>query len=145
MKIIALDIGDVHTGVAYADDLSILAAPYKSVLTSQLTSLITQLVGEYQTNTIVIGKPKTLRGTESEQTRKVVALQTVLAQKFPQIRWVWWDERLTSKQARTLVAHKIKRDKNYEHEVAAAIILQSYLDSQMHELVPDDDLSQSYK
>ena len=129
MKIIAFDIGDVHTGVAYADDLGVLAAPYKTVPTRDLSSFIAQMVTQYGIEKIIVGKPKTLGGAISEQTRKVMAIQQELAEKFEHIKWIWWDERLTSKQARALVAKKIKQNQNYEHEVAAAIILQSYLDA----------------
>lgn len=132
MKIIALDIGDVHTGVAYADDLGILAAPYKTVATNQLMSFLAQMVSQ-GVQTVVVGQPKTLKGSMSEQTYKVMSVQQTLAQQYPHIKWILWDERLTSKQARDLVAKKIKRNKEYEHEVAAAIILQSYLDALSHE------------
>lgn len=131
MNIIALDIGDVHTGVAYADQYGILAAPYKTVPTREIEKFIAEMFKSNELKIVVVGQPKTLRGTISAQTEKVLAIVDSLKPTFPQIKWVMWDERLTSKQARTLVAKKIKKDKDYEHCVAAAILLQSYLDARV--------------
>ncbi len=129
MKIIALDLGDVHTGVANADDLGLFATPLTTVPTTQLNSWLEQLISKESIKTIVVGYPQTLKGTESEQTRKVLYLKDQLAQQFPTIKWILWDERLTSKQAQSFKSKRIKKDKNREHAIAAALILQTYLES----------------
>lgn len=128
MKIIAFDLGDVHTGIAQADELGLFASPLASIATSDLIDWIKKTLQNEQLETIIIGLPKTLKGTQSQQTEKVLAYKQKLEDLFPKINWVLWDERLTSKEARTLKPKKIKKEKNKEHAIAAALILEGYLD-----------------
>lgn len=129
MKIIALDIGDVHTGVAYADDLAIIAIPYKTVATKELKSWLSSLTTQEPITTIIVGYPKTLKGTESKQTKQVVMFKEQLEKELPSLKWILLDERLTSKQAQSIMRLKPKSDPQKEHAIAAAIILQTYLES----------------
>ena len=78
MKIIALDIGNVHTGVAYADDLNIMAIPYTTVATHQLSIWLTELFAKEPISTVIVGHPKTLAGRESQQTQTTVTLKNQL-------------------------------------------------------------------
>lgn len=128
MKIIALDIGDVHTGVARADELGMFAKPSVTVDSPRLMAWLKETCAQQAIESVVVGLPKTLRNTHSQQTNKVLALYEELKTKFPEIEWILWDERLTSKQASQLVSRKTKSDKERGHAVAAAFILQSYLD-----------------
>ncbi len=129
MKILALDLGDQWTGVAISDPLHIIARPLVTIATTNLMEFIATIVKEERISTIVLGYPKTLKGTESDQTRKISAMGTQLQTKFPTITWVWWDERLTSKQAAHIIRPKNKEDKLSTHAVAAALLLMGYLDS----------------
>lgn len=129
MKILALDLGDQWTGVAISDALQITARPLKTIATKELIDFLTKFTKEEAITTIVLGYPKTLRGTESEQTLKIKAMGTQLQHHFPTITWVWWDERLTSKQAVQLMRPKSKDDKLAIHSVAAALLLMGYLES----------------
>ena len=79
-------------------------------------------------DTIIVGYPKTLRGTESEQTKKIVATFEALSAEFPQVTWKLWDERMTSQQAAKLQRDTSKEAKQKSHSIAAALILTSYLD-----------------
>ena len=128
MKILALDIGDVWTGTALSDALNMFAKPYKTVRAEQLDEFLKNIFKKEKIETVVIGYPKTLRGTESEQTKKVVAHKELLTQQFPDVTWVLWDERLTSKQAAGIKKAKTKEEKQESHSIAAALILTSYLD-----------------
>lgn len=127
MKTVALDVGDVWTGSAISDELGITARPYQTVKSPDLISFLHNLIETEPIGTIVVGYPKTMGGTESEQTKKVVARKNELEGLFPQVTWVLWDERLSSKQASGLKKTKTKDDKIASHSVAAAIILTSYL------------------
>jgi putative Holliday junction resolvase len=127
MKILALDLGDVWVGTAISDALGILARPYKTVKADELTPFLTTLFNEESIATVVVGYPKTMRGTESEQTIKVKNLKEELARIFPETAWVLWDERLTSKRADALKKGITKEDKIQSHSMAAALILESYL------------------
>jgi len=127
MKIMALDLGDAWVGVALTDPLRFFAKPYKTVAAADLESFLQQTFLQEKISIIVVGYPKTMQGTESDQTRLVVATKEKLEQMFPQYQWVLWDERLSSKQARAIKSPKNKTEKLEQHAIAAAIILESYL------------------
>jgi putative Holliday junction resolvase len=128
MKLLALDLGDQWTGMALSDTLFFTARPHKTVPTSALQSTLQELIVAEKIKTIIIGLPITLRGTDSAQTNKVHSMKKNLEQQFPDISWVLWDERLTSKQASSLKTTRTKEEKLRSHAIAAAFILQSYLD-----------------
>jgi putative Holliday junction resolvase len=128
MKILALDVGDKWTGIAISDSLGMFARPYKTVSTDILRQELTNLISAEQIQTIVVGLPKTLRGTESEQTIKITTYVEPLKTEFASVSWIFWDERLTSKQAASIKKIKDKEDKLHSHAIAAALILGSYLD-----------------
>ncbi len=127
MKIVALDVGDVWTGSAISDELGITARPYETVKTAELMPFLEDLIKNESIGTIVIGYPKTMSGTQSEQTKKVIAQKEKLKTAFPDINWALWDERLSSKQAAGIKKTKSKEDKIASHSVAAAVILTGYL------------------
>jgi len=127
MKILALDVGDVWTGSAISDALGILARPHKTVPTADLELFLSETIGSERIQTIIVGYPKTMRGTESIQTKKVEEMKNKLEQQFDTIEWRLWDERLSSKRADSVKRAKTKEDKRMSHSIAAAFILDSYL------------------
>ncbi len=127
-KVLGLDIGDQWTGIAISDASGLLARPLKTVKTADLNGEIESLLQNERISTIVVGEPKTLRGTQSEQTKKVIDHKNQLAERFSLVEWQLWDERFSSKQAQQLHWGRKQIDKNFEHAVAAAFILQGYLD-----------------
>ena len=128
MKILALDMGDRWIGSAMSDPIGMFAWPYKTVDIRIIESFLQETITQEGIKTIVAGVPKTLRDTESDQTRKVKADIEQLQIKFPAISWILWDERWTSQQASKIKRTKTKEDKLYSHSIAAALILGSYLD-----------------
>jgi putative Holliday junction resolvase len=136
MKILALDLGDKWIGSAISDGLGITCKPYKTVDITQTEQFLETTIKEEDISTVVIGKPTTFSGLESEQTKKIINTAKELEEKINpkfnnQIKWVLWDERLSSKRAESLNTKKIKtkEDKIKSHSIAAAFILQSYLDN----------------
>lgn len=137
MKVLALDLGDKWIGSAISDALGITCRPHKTVEITETENFLEKTIREEEIGVVVIGKPTTFGGQESDQTKKIIKtakkLETKINPKFDnKIKWVLWDERLSSKRAATL---KPKRAKNKEekiksHSIAAAFILQSYLDNQ---------------
>jgi putative holliday junction resolvase len=127
-KIAALDYGDVWTGSALSDAMRMFARPYKTIASKDLNALIQTFITQEKIETLVIGYPQTMRGTESIQTKKIITLFESLQLQFPTITFVLWDERLSSKKADSLRKNKTKEDKIHAHSIAAAIILTSYLD-----------------
>lgn len=141
MKILALDIGDRWTGLAISDPLGILPRPYDTVKTAELFTSLEKIIDKERISTIVVGLPTTLRGTESEQTKKVLEMTETLKNLFPAIEWKMWDERLTSKQAASIKSIKTKEDKLRSHAIAAAIFLSSYLEYKRFHENPSDNVS----
>ncbi len=139
MKKIALDVGDKTDGIALSDDLGITdqgLVPLERVGIRKDTGKILDLVKEYNCDTIVIGLPLKLDGTDSIQTEKVYEFRTMLENKMrstgmKNIQVVWQDERLTTVMAeRVLIEADVSRKKRKEviDKQAAVIIMQSYLD-----------------
>ncbi len=140
MRKIALDVGDKTVGIALSDALCITAQglmTLKRVGIRKDTGKILDLVKEYDCDTIVIGLPKKLDGTDSIQTEKVYAFRTMLENKMRStgmkgIQVVWQDERLTTVMAeKVLIDADVSRRKRKEviDKQAAVLIMQSYLDA----------------
>ncbi|MDD4376670.1 MAG: Holliday junction resolvase RuvX [Eubacteriales bacterium] len=139
MKKIALDVGDKTVGIALCDDLGITAQglmTLERVGIRKDTSKILDLVKEYKCDTIVIGLPKKLDGTDSIQTEKVYEFRTMLENKMKStgikdVEVVWQDERLTTVMAeKVLIEADVSRKKRKQviDKQAAVLIMQSYLD-----------------
>ncbi len=130
MRICALDPGDVWVGVALADPLGITCRPLTTVSLDELSSYLTTAIPEHEIGTIVVGLPITSGGKESEQTKKAIALKNELAASHPEVTWLAWDERFTSQLAAKQTGKtRDKEAKLRRHAVAAAFILQNYLDN----------------
>lgn len=135
MKILALDIGDAWTGVAISDPLGIVARPYKTLSSNNLKGSLEDIFTKEKIATIVVGYPKTMRGTESEQTKKTIKIVEDLKKDFTAVEWVLWDERLSSKRADSLTSgKKTQQEKLASHARAAAYILSSYLEYRQHQV-----------
>ena len=124
MKLLALDLGDRWIGTALSDNSQLLARPHKTIEKNNLISFLTELFVQEQIDEIIIGNPKTLRGTNSQQTEKIALEKKRLEEIFPEKVWLLWDERLTSKHAQNM---RITKEKQEIHSIAAALILDSYL------------------
>ena len=140
MKKIALDVGYKTIGVAVSDALNITA---QGITTIERVGIrkdagkVMDYIREYDCDTVVIGLPKKLDGTDSPQTEKVYEFKTMLENKMRSsgmgnIKIVYYDERLTTVMAeKVLIEADIRRNKRKQviDKQAAVIILQSYLDS----------------
>lgn len=123
----ALDIGDQWVGSALSDALKVLARPYKTVSRNTLNQFIEEVCGHEVLEEIVVGHPKTMSGTSSEQTRKIEDAFAELQKRFPTMRFTLWDERLSSKRAESVSPSRTSQEKLKSHSIAAAFILDSYL------------------
>lgn len=144
-RILGLDLGDVWVGIAIADSIGITCRPLTTVKFDVLVPELEKLIKEHDISVIIVGYPKTMTGTNSAQTNKIVAtakeLEEVIAKKITKkLDWKLWDERLSSKWAQGLSHGKPSpHDKKLEHARAAAFILQSYLDSIAFARKDDDE------
>jgi len=128
-KILALDLGNVWTGIAISDPLKIMARPYQTVATSELEHNLRTICDKEEIEAIVVGDPKTLRGTESQQTHQVRSQLEKLKHALSEQTFRLWDERLSSKRAAAQQpsGYISKEEKRMSHARAAAWILDTYL------------------
>ncbi|MCX6013860.1 MAG: Holliday junction resolvase RuvX [Chloroflexi bacterium] len=133
MRILGLDIGFKRTGVAMSDEEEILASPLIVLENSDEASLIlsiSEMCNKNRVELIVVGLPQSLTGKIGKQATKVQEFVERLREiiKIPAITW---DERLTTVTAvRMMQETRSKKAKNKQRidAIAAAVILQSYLD-----------------
>ena len=132
-KILALDIGSVRVGVSVSDGLRLLAHPLttlKWINEVHFLDDLKRLIKENNCDTLVIGIPYTLRGTDSDQTRKVRQLMDTIKANV-EIKVETVDERLTTKMAENMlkdVNKKASKNRHIIDQLAAVNILQLYLD-----------------
>jgi len=120
----------VRTGIALSDPDQIVASPLRVVQSEDLTVALRRLVDEEGVNEVVVGVPKTLKGEIGFQAGKVLARLDALRGVLPGVRFVEWDERLTTRMAvaGTKARGTKKSGKRVDH-LAAARMLQEYLES----------------
>ena len=132
MKIMAIDYGDAHTGVAISDATGTLAG-FSTVIDSRKADVVTaeicRLVQEHGVTELVLGYPKNMDGTVGPRAEKAAAFAETLRQAAG-LPVTLWDERRT-----TIDAHQIlmssgknaKKRKKVVDAVAASLILEGYL------------------
>ena len=134
MRILGIDYGDRRIGLAVSDRLGLTAQPlgmYETVSEERDKRYFSRLKQEYEIERIVLGLPLRMNGTSGPRVDKTRAFARWL-QEFLDIPIVFWDERLTTKQAMDiLMQQKIrgKAKKEVKDQVSAVIILSSYLES----------------
>ena len=132
-RILAIDLGTKRTGIAVTDILKIVANPLLTVETSKLNAFLEDYLSKEEVDTIVVGHPRSLNGSDTQMTQPAINLRGRLANKYPQIKVVLVDERFTSKMAmRSMIEMGSKKKDRREKagnldKVSAAIILQTYL------------------
>jgi putative holliday junction resolvase len=135
MRVLGLDYGSKRVGVAMSDELQMIAQPLEFILANpfdQFLQRLKELIASQNVETIVIGMPRNMDGSygSSAESAKAFA-EKIRAEVSQPIRT--WDERLTSVEAnRILIAGNVRRNKRKEKvdKMAAAILLQSFLDAQ---------------
>jgi putative holliday junction resolvase len=131
MRILGVDHGTRRIGLALSDETGTVAQSIGYV-----TNLADVLKAASAAGKIVVGVPRRLDGTASEQTERAMAFiaKLKLATKLPVVEW---DERLTTAQAQRVLIEGNARRKDRKEKIdqlAAQLMLQSYLDAQSPEL-----------
>jgi putative Holliday junction resolvase len=135
-RILALDLGEVRTGVAVSDPFGWTAQPVEVVQTRSTDHLIrriSELVREYEVETLLVGMPLNMDGTEGAQARWVRQFGARLSREIPGPEIVYWDERLTTFESEEVLIEsgvKSRKRKSRRDKIAAALILRSYLEHQ---------------
>ena len=140
---LGLDIGDKRIGVALSDPGNILASPFTIIDRKedrQALEAIINIIKQHQVKQIVAGLPRSMDGSTGKQAEKVTAFVQKLC-SLTEVPLVFRDERLTTVSAKRLMqaastkkTRKTTRGKARDDAIAAALILQSYLD-EAHEVM----------
>jgi putative Holliday junction resolvase len=138
VRILGLDPGERRIGIAISDPTGTLAHPLQVLVRGSREedfAAIAALVAEHDVELIVVGWPLSLDGTEGPQARRVARYTDALAACLP-VPVVSWDERFTTaaadeilRQIRGRKRRRRARARGQVDAIAAAVILQSYLDS----------------
>lgn len=133
-KIMGLDIGTKRIGIALSDFLQITAQPCETIHREPENKALEKIKQLYISNNvqkIIIGLPKNMNGTLGEQAKDCENFANLLKIEIPDCEIYYEDERLTSRQAETILAlqgKKYTKNKGLVDLKSACIILQQYLD-----------------
>lgn len=134
MRAIGLDLGSVRIGVAVSDSEGLLALPSTTLVRgrswSHDHSRIAELVAENEAEVVVVGLPLSMDGSIGPAARRTRKELARLSQSLA-VPVETYDERLSTVVAnRSLQAAGLDASRSREHvdEVAAAVILQAWLD-----------------
>lgn len=133
MIIMAIDYGDVRTGIAVCDKFEMLASPV-CVITQRNADLLTEeiekLAQQYKVEQFVVGLPKNMDSSYGSRAEKCEEFAKNLSDKTG-IEYVMRDERLTTVSAHNALNTTNTRGKKRKavvDQVAAVVILQDYID-----------------
>jgi len=133
MRLLGIDYGDSRIGLSISDELASFAHPYRTVQRdTKVFHEIRRIVERERITGIVIGLPKNMDGTLGQSAAKAKAFGGELALVVPATNILFWDERLTTIEAQRALhaaGKNAKQSKKMIDQVAAQILLQSYLDS----------------
>lgn len=119
--------------MAISDPGASLARPLEVIPSDRLVEYLSTLLSEEGVIEVLVGVPKTLKGEVGFQARRALSKLVALRDTFPAVRFVEWDERFTTRLARSSQsgsrsARRKGRAKERVDHLAAAGMLQEYLD-----------------
>jgi putative Holliday junction resolvase len=134
-RVLAVDWGTRRIGVAVSDETWSLARSLPTINVNsprEAAAALASLARENEVEIMVVGDPVHMDGREGSSSMRVRHLVDRLAKILPAVRFVLWDERLSSKQAREILKsrqEKVRGAPGRLDQVAAALLLQCFLDS----------------
>lgn len=135
-KILGVDYGRRRIGLAVSDETATLARPLATAEVSGQQKAAAEAVAEAArregVRTVVLGDPRHMDGRESSLGAEVRLLARRIEALLPEVPVVLWDERLTSCEAEAILkerGERLRGRKGRLDQVAAAVLLQSYLDA----------------
>ena len=135
MRIMAIDYGDAHTGVAISDPTGMLAGWTTTIDSRKQDVVVEQLraiIAEWQVTELVLGYPKNMNDTMGPRVEATLEFKEKLERRTG-LPVHTFDERLTTVTAdKTMMEAGVRREhrKEYVDMIAATLILQGYLDRQ---------------
>jgi len=140
LRILGLDFGDKKIGVAISDPFFMIAQALEVIERKNENEFkatmkrLAEIIEEYDVFEIVLGMPKNMNNTEGERCEKTLLFKERLEKRFPKIKIILWDERLSTVAAeKSLISAGMRREnrKKIIDKIAAHYILQSYLDGRL--------------
>lgn len=132
MKIMAIDYGDAHTGIAISDATGTLAG-FSTVINSRRAETVAQeicaLIPQHGVTELVLGYPKNMDGTVGPRAEKAATFGQTLRQ-LTGLPVTLWDERRTTIDAHNILfnnGQNAKKRKKTVDAVVAALMLEGYL------------------
>lgn len=153
MRVLGIDYGQRRIGLALSDATGLLARPWKTIARqgspARVADAVAGEVARLQAeddglDAVVLGLPRRLNGSPTDQTRSVEKLASSLRHRIS-LPVILQDERLSSREAESLLARRIKdwrKRKALLDAAAAAVVLQDYLDTRSRavDTALEDDL-----
>lgn len=132
MRVMAIDYGDAHTGVALSDPTGLLAGQTATINSRRQEAVLSQLlelIEKHRPDELVMGFPRNMDGTEGPRAELYRAFAALVEEKAGMpVRL--WDERRTTIEAHQILhasGKKMKAHKKNVDAVAASLILEGYL------------------
>ncbi|MFA6470864.1 MAG: Holliday junction resolvase RuvX [Candidatus Latescibacterota bacterium] len=132
MRILSIDYGERRTGLAITDELGITAQGLDTIIASSEEDVfrkVVEIVRKYEAGKILLGLPLNMNGSESEKSEKVRAFGKALEVETS-LPVVYWDERMTSMQAKRVMAEMEVKSYGKKHlldRISATLMLQEYM------------------
>ncbi|MCI8913659.1 MAG: Holliday junction resolvase RuvX [Lawsonibacter sp.] len=133
MRIMAIDYGDAHTGVAFSDPTGFLVGTTTTINSWRQEIVLDQLlrlIEEHRPEEIVLGFPKNMDGTDGRKADLYRQLAALL-EEASGMKIILWDERRTTIDAHRILFNQGKdgrKRRKIVDSVAASLILENYLD-----------------
>lgn len=133
MRIMAIDYGDAHTGVALSDPTGFLTGQTTTIHSRKADVVLEelkQLMDRHQVEEVVMGFPRNMDGTEGPRAELYRAFAAQVAEHTGR-NPILWDERRTTVDAHRILfqaGQNAKKRKQTVDAVAASLILEGYLD-----------------
>jgi putative Holliday junction resolvase len=134
-RILALDLGSERVGVAVSDPLGITAQPLPTLNRRperDFQAHLGELIESLCVLRVIVGLPRGLSGGQGTHQKAIESSVASYRQAWPEVEWVFWDERFTTTAAARALQgapQKTKRRKGLRDQIAAQLILQGYLQS----------------
>lgn len=133
MRCLGIDFGSSRIGIAISDELGMLAHPFETVPNdASFLSRLRKIVLEKGVSRMVVGIPRNMDGSYGPAAEKAKLFLSELKSEFKELQLIAWDERLTTMEAQRLLhaaGRDVKKSRPVIDQVAAQVLLQSYLDS----------------
>ncbi len=133
-RILAIDFGLKRTGIAVTDPLKIIASALTTVPTAEVIDFVQQYCAREPVEAFVVGLPLHPDGNPAQIAPQADAFAARLQKLFPDKTVERQDERYTSNDAKQIILasgikKKQRRDKRLVDKVAAALILEQYMET----------------